>query len=58
MKAKFEETFQGVSTAEISEMEQALIAEGMPVEEIQRLCDVHASLFKGSAKSSIRFRWI
>lgn len=48
VKAKFEAMFQGVSTAEISEMEQALIAEGMPVEEIQRLCDVHAALFKGS----------
>lgn len=48
VKAKFEGTFHGVSTAEISEMEQALIAEGMPVEEIQRLCDVHAALFKGS----------
>jgi len=22
--------------------------EGMPVEEIQRLCDVHAAVFKGS----------
>ena len=29
-------------------MEQNLIMEGMPVEEIQRLCDVHASVFKGS----------
>ncbi|HYH01902.1 MAG TPA: DUF438 domain-containing protein [Bacillota bacterium] len=48
VKPKFEETFQGVSTAEISELEQALIAEGMPVEEIQRLCDVHAAFFKGS----------
>ena len=25
-----------------------MIAEGMPVEEIQRLCDVHAKVFKGS----------
>lgn len=48
VKAKFLEAFHGVSTAEISELEQALIAEGMPVEEIQRLCDVHAELFKGS----------
>jgi len=24
-----------------------LIMEGMPVEEIQRLCDVHAAVFKG-----------
>ena len=22
--------------------------EGMPVEEVQRLCDVHAAVFKGS----------
>ncbi|HHU90783.1 MAG TPA: DUF438 domain-containing protein [Clostridiaceae bacterium] len=48
VKAKFAELIQGVSTAEISEMEAALIAEGMPVEEIQRLCDVHAEVFKGS----------
>ncbi|NLX64333.1 MAG: DUF438 domain-containing protein [Clostridiaceae bacterium] len=48
VKAKFEELIKGVSTTEISEMEAALIAEGMPVEEIQRLCDVHAEVFKGS----------
>jgi len=48
VKPRFEETFKGVSVNEISEIEQALIMEGMPVEEIQRLCDVHASLFKGS----------
>lgn len=48
VKAKFGELIKGVSTAEISEMEGALIAEGMPVEEIQRLCDVHAAVFKGS----------
>lgn len=29
-------------------MEAALVAEGMPVEEIQKLCDVHAAVFKGS----------
>lgn len=38
----------GVSAAEIAEMEQALVNEGMPVENIQKLCDVHASVFKGS----------
>ncbi len=48
VKAKFEEVFQSVSAAEIAEMEQALVREGLPVEEIQRLCDVHASVFKGS----------
>ena len=39
---------RGVSPTEISQMEQALIREGMPVEEVQRLCDVHAAVFKGS----------
>jgi len=48
IKPRFEELIQGISVAEISEMEQALIMEGMPVEEIQRLCDVHAAVFKGS----------
>ena len=48
IKPRFEKLIQGVSVAEISEMEQALIMEGMPVEEIQGLCDVHAAVFKGA----------
>lgn len=48
VKQKFEETFSGVSASEISEVEQALIMDGMPVSEVQRLCDVHAAVFKGS----------
>ncbi len=48
VKEQFEEAFQGVSATEISEAEGALIREGLPVEEIQRLCDVHAAVFKGS----------
>ena len=47
VKARFEETFQGVSATEIAELEQALIQEGIPVEEVQRLCDVHAAVFRG-----------
>lgn len=48
VKSQFQELIAGVSTSEIAEMEQALVAEGLPVEEIQRLCDVHASVFQGS----------
>lgn len=48
IKPRFEELIEGISPTEISEMEQALIMDGMPVEEIQRLCDVHAAVFKGS----------
>lgn len=48
VKAKFEENFKDVSAKEITEMETQLVVDGMPVEEIQRLCDVHASVFKGT----------
>lgn len=33
---------------EVVEVEQALIQEGLPVEEIQRLCDVHAAALQGA----------
>lgn len=48
VKQRFEEAFSGVSATEISEAEQALITEGLPVSEVQRLCDVHSAVFKGS----------
>lgn len=48
VKSRFEKLIEGVSASEISEMEQNLIMEGMPVEEVQRLCDVHSAVFKGS----------
>ncbi len=47
-KREFKKHFEAVSTTEISMMEQALIKEGMPIEEVQNLCDVHASVFYGS----------
>lgn len=36
------------TSAEIAEIEQSLIEEGLPVEEVQRLCDVHVSVFRSS----------
>lgn len=48
VRGRFEKLIDGISPAEISAMEQSLIMEGMPVSEIQRLCDVHAAVFKGS----------
>jgi len=48
VKQKFEDAFIGVSATEISEAEQALIHEGLPISEVQRLCDVHSAVFKGS----------
>ncbi|TYP56098.1 DUF438 domain-containing protein [Thermosediminibacter litoriperuensis] len=46
VKQRFKEIIKDVSAEEVSAMEQALIQEGMPVEEVQRLCDVHAAIFK------------
>lgn len=48
VKVRFAKLIEGVSAKEISEMENALIKGGMPVAEIQRLCDVHAEVFKGT----------
>lgn len=48
VKQQFAEAFDGVSAEEISQAEQALIQNGLPISEVQRLCDVHAEVFKGS----------
>jgi DUF438 domain-containing protein len=49
VKAQFEEAAGNITVAEISQLEQALMEEeGIPVEEVQRLCSVHAAVFKGS----------
>jgi len=47
-KVLFKKHFESVSTEEITSMEQSLIEEGMPLEEVQSLCDVHAAVFDGS----------
>jgi len=44
----FRDAFDGVEASEISAAEQTLINEGLPVSEVQRLCDVHSAVFKGS----------
>ena len=49
VKARFEEAAGNISVAEISKLEQALMEEeGIPVQEVQRLCSVHTAIFKGS----------
>lgn len=48
VKEQFDKEFKNVSANEISAAEQALISEGVGVGEIQKLCDVHAAVFKGS----------
>ncbi len=48
VQGKFAEVFGHVSAEEIALAEAALIQGGLPVTEVQRLCDVHAAVFKGS----------
>jgi DUF438 domain-containing protein len=48
VKGEFRKLLQDISATEISHMEQALIAEGLPPEQIQELCDVHVQVFRES----------
>ena len=48
VKERFGELLDQVGAAEIADIEQTLINEGLPVEEVQRLCDVHVAVFKES----------
>lgn len=51
VKQRFKELVGGVDAGEIAAMEQALMDEGLPPEEIQRLCDVHVEVFKDSLEA-------
>lgn len=48
VKKEFARLIHGVNAAEIAAMEQSLIDGGMPVEEVQRLCEVHVQVFETS----------
>ncbi len=48
IKEQFSKIIQGVDASEIARIEEELIKEGMPAEEIHRLCDVHIAMFKES----------
>jgi DUF438 domain-containing protein len=46
VKDRFRQVLEGVSSEEIAKIENELVKEGMPREEIQRLCDVHLAVFR------------
>lgn len=48
VRADFKIEFRTVDASEIMEAEQQLLKEGTPLEQVQRLCDVHSALFHGS----------
>jgi DUF438 domain-containing protein len=45
IRARFRALVGQVSAAEIAQLEQELIDDGLPVAEVQRLCDVHVAIF-------------
>jgi hypothetical protein len=54
LKQRFSELISGVEASEIAKMEQALMDEGLPAEEIKRLCDVHVEIFKEALEEQDR----
>jgi len=54
VKEKFKETLGDIGAADISRMEGELIEEGIPVEEIRRLCDVHLAVFQDSLEGATK----
>jgi hypothetical protein len=45
VKEKFKQVLAGTKPEEIAKIEQELVKEGMPREQLQRLCDVHLAVF-------------
>jgi hypothetical protein len=45
-KRRFAEAIQDIEASEIAAMEEELIRGGLPVSEVQRLCDVHVGTFR------------
>lgn len=54
VKREFAAQLGDASAAEIAELEQALIAEGLPETEIKLLCDVHVAVFRESLDTQAR----
>ncbi|MDQ0508645.1 DUF438 domain-containing protein [Peptoniphilus ivorii] len=50
VRRDFAAAFEDVAASEIMEAEQAMLAEGTPLEEVQRLCDLHSALFHGATR--------
>ncbi|MCD6554752.1 MAG: DUF438 domain-containing protein [Anaerolineae bacterium] len=54
VKEEFAALLRDVGATEVAEIEQALIAEGMPEMEIKRLCDVHVAVFRESLGKQVK----
>lgn len=54
VRKDFAAEFQGVEASEIMKAEEAILAEGTPITEVQKLCDVHSALFHGTTDYSYK----
>lgn len=54
VKDRFRAILEGVGAGEVGALESELIAEGMPVEEVRRMCDVHAAVFRDHLERTAR----
>jgi DUF438 domain-containing protein len=52
VKTELRETLKSIPYGEVVEVEQELIAEGLPEEEVLQLCDVHGEVLDGSIDQS------
>jgi hypothetical protein len=46
VKERFRQVLEEISPVDIAKIEQELVKEGMPREEIRKLCDVHMTVFR------------
>lgn len=46
VKKEFHDIIKTTDAVEVAAMEQSLIEDGLPVDELQKLCEVHADLFR------------
>lgn len=52
VKARFDGVVKDLAPGELSAVEQSLIDEGLPITEVQRLCDVHSAVFRDALEKS------
>jgi len=53
VRAKFKQLLANVSPEEIAKIEEKLIEDGLPREEVRRLCDVHLAVFQDSLEKQM-----
>lgn len=51
VRADFAKEFSDVDSKEIMKSEEEIIASGVPIKEVQKLCDVHSTLFHGATET-------